>query len=239
MCLKIKRKSVWIDFHDANEAVAIMIGDDGCQVPVPAVVLLAASPPVRSIYALYCCPVNISVHTVCEDVLRAVVEIMKNGQAEMPYELNDDVSKVFNLLEVEAELASEQIGSFIDIIESSDVNTKVKKECLIDMGIQVENNDDETRKLEVCPSIQKKGDRCDETEYIRSLTNHKRIHSRGKLYLESELCERPFECDLCEHKAKTKGNLINHKKIHSKENPFECDLCEYRAKHRSQLKTHS
>ena len=33
MCLKIKRKSVWIDFHDGNEAVAIMIGDDGCQVP--------------------------------------------------------------------------------------------------------------------------------------------------------------------------------------------------------------
>ena len=58
-----------------------MIGDDGCQVPVPAVVLLAASP-----YALYCCPVAISVPTVSEDVMRAVVEIMKNGQAEMPYE---------------------------------------------------------------------------------------------------------------------------------------------------------
>ena len=131
----------------------------GCQVPVPAVVLLAASPPVRSIYALYCCPVAISVPTVSEDVLRAVVEIMKNGQAEMPYELNDDVSDVFNLLEVEAELASEQFGSDIDIIESSDVNTKVKKECLIDMRIQVENNDDETRKLEVCRSIQNKGHR--------------------------------------------------------------------------------
>ena len=64
-----------------------MIGDDGCQVPVPAVVLLAASPLVRSIYALYCCPVAISVPTVSEDVLRAVVEIMKNGQAEMPYEM--------------------------------------------------------------------------------------------------------------------------------------------------------
>ena len=119
----------------------------------------------------------------------------------------------------------EQIGSDIDIIERSDVNTIVKMECLTEMGIELEKNYDETSQLEVCHSIENKG--------------HKRINSREKLYNESELYERPFECDLCEYKAKTKGNLTSHQIGHSKERPFECELCDYKAKHRSLLKAHS
>ena len=150
MCVKLKRESVWLDFlllsDDTNEVLAIIIGDDGCLVPVPVVVLLAASPLVRSISAPSCCPVTISVPTVSEDVLRAVVEIMKAGQVEMKYELIDDVADRLKLLEVGAELISEKAGSdlmsggkdeyIIDKIltESSEVNTKVKKECLTKWG---------------------------------------------------------------------------------------------------------
>ena len=484
MCLKLKRESVWLDFlllsDDTNEALAIIIGDDGCQVPVPAVVLLAASPLVRSISAPSCCPVAISVPTVSEDVLRAVVDIMKVGQVEMKYELIDDVADVLKLLEVGAELISEKVGRVprdqrspprilpprpkhlrspanlsqplsptlrervlsrspekrrtsprierpgrlnkkeliihnedasggendaeeeevifteieeSDIIEepedsiksgdleadlqielaingldsektsevnqidvnncvgpedsktentchkpsdtvdcesvhrthhssksaqkaaappppsisrnrssspeaskyssitvavsgqggsrkravlnketgykdmavsntstgmsgdkdeyiidkilteSSEVNTKVKKECLTEMGIVIDNKSDETRKLEVCPSIQnnKKVDRCGnyETKQVGNLDNRKRMKSRGKLYLEPDLCERPFECDFCEYKAKTRRHLIQHKKMHSKEKPFECVQCDYKAKHRTHLKTHT
>ena len=132
----------------------------------------------------------------------------------------------------------EQIGS--DIIDRSDVNTIVKKECLTEMGIKLEKNDDETSQLEVCHSIENKGDISDnETEYIGNLNNHKRINSREKIYIESELSERPFECNLCEYKAKTKGNLTSHQIGHSKERPYVCELCDYKAKHRSLLKAHS
>ena len=485
MSLKLKRESVWLDFlllsDDTNEAHAIIIGDDGCQVPVPAVILLAASPLVRSLSAPSCCPVAISVPTVSEDVLRAVVEIMKVGQVEMNYELIDDVADVLKLLEVGAELISEKVGRVprdqrspprilpprpkhlrspanlsqplsptlrervlsrspekrrtsprierpgrlskkellihkedasggendaeeeevifteieepensiksgdleadlqielaingldsektsevnqIDVnncvgpadsktkntchkpsdtvdresvhrthhssksaqkaaappppsisrnrssspeaskyssitvavsgkggsrkrvvlnkemgdkdmgvsntekggskkravlnketgykdmafsntstgmsedmdeyvidkilTESSEVNTKVKKECLTEMGIVIENKSDETRKLE--------------TKQVGNLGNRKKLKSRGKLDLQPDLCERPFECDVCEYKAKTRRHLIQHKKMHSKEKPFECVQCDYKAKHRTHLKTHA
>ena len=52
MFLTLKRDPVWLDSLarcGLNETPALLVGEDGRQVPVPAAILLAASPLVRSI----------------------------------------------------------------------------------------------------------------------------------------------------------------------------------------------
>ena len=443
MCLKLKRESVWLDFlllsDDTNEAHAIIIGDDGCQVPVPAVILLAASPLVRSLSAPSCCPVAISFPTVSEDVLRAAVEIMKVGQVEMDYELTDDVADVLKLLEVGAELICEKVSRvprdqrspprilpprpkhlrspanlfqplsptlrkrvlsrspekrrtsprierpgrlnkkeliihnedasggekdaeeeeviFTEIeepensIKSGDLEADLQIELAIN-GLDSEKTSEvnqidvnncvgpaDSKTKNTChkpsdtvdresvhrthhssksaqkaaapppPSISRNRSSSPEASKYSSITvavsgkggsrkrvvlnkemgdkgmgvsntekggskkravlnketgykdmafsntstgmsevkkecltemgidlgNRKKLKSRGK----PDLCERPFECDVCEYKAKTRRHLIQHKKMHSKEKPFECVQCDYKAKHRTHLKTHA
>lgn len=163
MSLTLKRDPVWLDsleLSDANEALATMIGDDGCHVSVPTVLLLAASPLLRSISApsLCLCHICISVPSASGDVLQAVKEIIQRGRVELSYELIGKVTEVFKLLAVEAVL--ENIGSdiligiedghTIDIMENSDVQTKVKEECLIEMGIKFEKEDGEPSHIMEC-----------------------------------------------------------------------------------------
>jgi len=50
--------------------------------------------------------------------------------------------------------------------------------------------------------------------------------------------EKPFECDVCEKRFTTAGNLQRHKRIHTKEKPYECDVCEKRYRHAHSLKHH-
>ena len=50
--------------------------------------------------------------------------------------------------------------------------------------------------------------------------------------------ERPFACDQCDAKFKTKGCLRSHKHSHSDLRPFECDICSAKFKTKSKLNTH-
>ena len=52
MFLTLKRDPVWLyslSQSSLDETLALLIGEDGCKVSVPAAILLAASPLVRSI----------------------------------------------------------------------------------------------------------------------------------------------------------------------------------------------
>jgi KRAB domain-containing zinc finger protein len=48
--------------------------------------------------------------------------------------------------------------------------------------------------------------------------------------------EEKFECQVCQKKFFEKWFLIRHSKTHEK--PFECDLCGHRAARKEQMKNH-
>ncbi|UYV65222.1 hypothetical protein LAZ67_3003636 [Cordylochernes scorpioides] len=50
--------------------------------------------------------------------------------------------------------------------------------------------------------------------------------------------EKRFKCEFCDYKAIEKGNLNQHLMTHTGEKPFKCDFCDYRTSHNSDLKRH-
>ena len=114
MFLALKRNPVWLDSLSRcslNETPARLVGEDGCQVSVPAAILLAASPLVRSISSTglhpVVCPIALSVPTtVSGDVLGAAVEIMTKGSAKLNVDNIVNIKEVFRLLEIESVLNS-------------------------------------------------------------------------------------------------------------------------------------
>ena len=151
MYLILKRDPVWLDslpLSCVNEALAILIGDNGCQVPVSAAILLAASPLVRSIFSDLppaFCPIVLSVPTATRDVLEALVEILSKGSRSAM--LNS--AKILNIKEMLAVLQVESVLSILDsdfiIAGVKDENTtvnrevdvEIKNECAIKIEIEI------------------------------------------------------------------------------------------------------
>ena len=102
---------------------------------------------------------------------------------------------------------------------------------------------------------------CDLCEYNLATTNHNlaihRMTHTGEKPYPCDLCnhkattkqslahhrmthtgERPFKCDVCDFSAIRKANLIIHMRTHSGEKPFECEYCSYRCKDRGNLTQH-
>ena len=81
MSLALKQDPDWLEFLTQAEASALLIGEDGCQVPVPALLLLAVSPLVRRLCTDHgippaLSPVALSVPTVAGEVLEDVRKLM-------------------------------------------------------------------------------------------------------------------------------------------------------------------
>jgi len=60
------------------------------------------------------------------------------------------------------------------------------------------------------------------------LWTHKRNHTK---------IEKPWKCDQCDYRCKTKTNLIHHKRTHS-EKIFKCHLCDYKSHAKFSLTEH-
>ena len=62
-----------------------------------------------------------------------------------------------------------------------------------------------------------------------SLKRHQLIHTRI----------RPFQCNDCDMKFTTNGNLLSHQRFkHTLEKPFECNDCDMKFTQSSNLKSH-
>ena len=151
MFLTLKRDPVWpysLSRCSLNVTPALLVGEDGGQVPVPAAILLAASPLVRSISSSGCIhpavsPIVLSVPTKSGVVLEAVGEIMTKGSwaAKLNMDNNVKIKEVFRLLEIKSVLNSQEFASGVkdeytsNTIENRKVNVEVKNECAFEIEI--------------------------------------------------------------------------------------------------------
>ena len=109
MNLILKRDPVWLECLPTPDVSAnlLLLGGDGQQVVVPAPLLLAASPVVRSILTYHlppayspCC---LSLPAVTGDVLQVFGDILATGAAAGTHEDKiEEVMQVFEMLGVEA-----------------------------------------------------------------------------------------------------------------------------------------
>jgi hypothetical protein len=50
--------------------------------------------------------------------------------------------------------------------------------------------------------------------------------------------EKPYTCDVCDHKSATSGQMANHMRVHTGEKPYTCDVCDARFSESGSVKTH-
>lgn len=50
--------------------------------------------------------------------------------------------------------------------------------------------------------------------------------------------EKPYACDLCEHKFSKLRFLRDHRRIHKNERPYACDLCDRKFNRLQHLQLH-
>ena len=267
MYLILKRDPVWLDslpLSCVNEALAILIGDNGCQVPVSAAILLAASPLVRSIFSDLppaFCPIVLSVPTASRDVLEAVVEIMSKGSrsAMLNSAKIENIKEMLRALQVDSVISTDFIMAGVkdeNTTVNREVDVEIKNECAIKIEIEIKKETD-IKEMDMSKNLLE----CDQIPDLPMEpaieNNVKRVEKRKDKIHECDLCkfkarydseliahkrmhtgERLFECNECEYKARRQTNLTIHKRVHTGERPFECDKCEYKARDRSVLHKH-
>ena len=118
MNLILKRDPVWLGCLPSPNAspTLLLLGGDSQQVAVPAPLLLAVSPLVRSILAHLLPPAYspciLSIPTVTEEVLHVMVDILATGAAGGEHmDKIEDVGTVFEMLGVDISLVSCHLGS--------------------------------------------------------------------------------------------------------------------------------
>jgi len=263
MDLILKRDPVWLQFlptPDACATLLLLLGGNGQQVVVPAPLLLAASPVVRSIlsdhlppaYSLCC----ISLPATTGDVLQVFGDILATGTAAGGHENKiEEVQQVFEMLGVDAwitrcHLENIQLGQVLE----RDINL----ECFDEVsGTNLDEGNISQSEVVVKQEetvVQVVSQQCPENLTKKSPMNLEQSHTKE---IPNNLCTQKFiqksslknrkdsvhkklenTYNHCTHNFYDKTNLkrdINsvHKKIE-----FSCNHCTHRFSDISSLKRH-
>jgi len=264
MILILKRDAVWLGSLPSPHAgpTLLLLGRDGQQVAVPAPLLLAASPLVRSILTGHLPPAYgpcfLSLPSVTEEVLHVVVDILTTGEVVVEHEDNiEKVKVVFCMLGIDAFLVSchvesIQVGQMLekDIKAencregtdfSLDEENIIKFEVIVKTEDKVKTDVEESKMLGLSP--------CPKS----SIVHHKsgipcKLCSKSVVLLrrtyvrhpKTVLSETEFPCHLCPRKFTRKQDLENYIKslcVHSKKE-ITCDICSQKFTRRYHLVRH-
>jgi len=230
-----------------------LLGRDGCQVLVPAELLLAVSPLVRTMMTDLLPPAFsphvISIPGVTGAVLLMVAELLSKGTAVV-HANKKEVQEVFKMMRIEAcisccvadmEVKDEDLTKgcsqsdiYIKIEKSDDNKESEYYEDFRNLAAdKVENKNIESNLSEGNNSLEvllRSNENKPEDEENRRDTEPDILRQHSSM--------KHFKCDQCEYKAARRDNLKQHMLIHTGEKPFACGQCSYRAVSRGKLKRH-
>jgi len=222
MNLILKRDPVWLSSLPcpSTSPTLLLLGGDGQQVAVPAPLLLAVSPLVRSILKDIpppaFSPCFISFPDVTEEVLHAMWDILTTGTTGgVNKGKMEDVRKLFEIIGVEVSLVSCQEN--IQVSQAMDRSIKEENSS--------EGTDEKNIKMEVIVNSEEEnsGDVEVEAEKSRSLGTN--LCSKTVTHIESIQKEVKFPCNLCPQKFTQKQILVKHVKAVHDLIKIPCNLC--------------
>jgi len=109
MCQVLKRDSSlhWCsDLHTAVSEEMLLIADDGSEVSIPTITLLATSPVIRSMVSdiVKFSPLALSITGVSRSVLLCVSQILSTGESNVEKDVGEEVVMALKMLGVQASL---------------------------------------------------------------------------------------------------------------------------------------
>jgi len=221
MNLILKRDPVWLESLPSPNAspTLLLLGGDGQQVAVPAPLVLAASPLVRSILTdlpppAYS-PCLLSIPGVTEEVLHVVVAILATGAAGGEHrDKIENVRQVFEMLGIEVSVSlvncpvdSGQAGWPLDRsvkvenVEGSDISLDEKN---IKVEAILKTEEDIT-------AVEK------QVEFSCNPCPQKLPQKNNARHIKSVLDQVKFSCNLCLKQFSQENNLgLHFKSVHEK-----------------------
>jgi len=228
MNLILKRDPIWpglLPLHRDTNSL-LLLGGDGQQVGVPAALLLAVSPLLRSILtdllpSAYspCC---LSVPDTTADVLEAVKDILTTGTVACHHgDGVGEVKQVFDMLGVEALLVS-CTSEIIQVGQALDMNIK-----------------NELSYAEADTSLEKLKIKIDVIVKSADAENSDEVNKTFEESVESVHNKEALSCNICHQKFTVRRNLVRHtKSTHYKNSLIPCNLCPQKFTRKDVLMNH-
>ena len=143
MSLVLRKDPAWLETLCSTDvsggALLTLLGKDGCQVPVPAALLVAVSPLVKSIMSDLLPPAYsphvISIPAATGAVLLMVAELLSKGTAVV-HANKVEVQEVFKIMRIEAflsycvadmEVKDEDLTEMTEDCSQSEIYVKIEK----------------------------------------------------------------------------------------------------------------
>jgi len=181
MACTVKRDSFWLEesfpSSYANEPLAVLVGE-GHNISVPASILLAVSPLVRSIvtdvFALAQSPLVLLFPAVCGDVLEVVGELLLHGTSAVNVDMKKKVDQVFEMINIGASFSFSQL----DVIRLGGVfDTEVKNVGGHGGGDLSCRYKDVKGEMEITVKVEQEESMVGETEIVVSVGRKKKMPS--------------------------------------------------------------
>eukprot|EP00092_Neocalanus_flemingeri_P016400 GFUD01017750.1.p1 GENE.GFUD01017750.1~~GFUD01017750.1.p1 ORF type:complete len:541 (+),score=124.83 GFUD01017750.1:44-1666(+) len=269
MSYLLKREPVWPDPFPLSNTTAVikLLSGDGCQVAVPAALLLATSPLVRTLLSTDHCPPAyiepvISLPSVTGDVLQVVGTILATGVARGSQDRQMEVQEVLRMLRIEALLIGLQIQS--DNKSNFVLNVKQEYKNVEDVKETVQADEAKLKNLykEIPASesdvqvgldlhsdnfvqdVYKKIENADVgKEALKAddanLKNFKQVQVKIEKLKFKSVNSLQNKCSQCENIFSERGSLFRHIRTqHEQPSKFCCDQCPKKYNRNDQLLEH-